>query len=667
MSVSNQCRITSVHALSILYLSGSICLLAQILPSEKVLADDKNNEFKARIQPLLDKYCMRCHSPGDPSGSIDLKSPQTSDEVDSAFETWRSAMRAMKESKMPPEKEPAPTAEEVQLFTSWFNARFVDNVEARPGPFRPRRLSAREYRNTLRSLLGFDLQANVALAEDTVAETSLVMKLLPTDPPGPSRYRNDTFTNPLTPHAWDSYSQLADSAIEELFSSAQRKNLESLAGAIPAEGFALENAERLLRSIQPRAFRRMVDDEQILDVLKRLKLSPDLMGATQFELKAILMSPGFLYRGLLMESEPGKRQPVDNFELAERLSYFLWADMPDEELLKLAATGQLDKEDTLRSQTERMLDSPKARNLADDWAVQWLLLDDIVEVSTDVPYVVALKSQPIDFIDYLIKEDRPLLELIDSDVEFINVHTAGFYAKDRKQLAPYSRPKGIENEIVPNQRIQLVETPGRGGLLTMPGLLAMNRGAIIRGTWILERILGEYLPDPPANVGQVRANKEGENLTFRQRFEQHRSQATCAICHDKIDPLGFVLESYDEKGSFLLASQYQSRKQKIATDTSSPLAQSIDTSGKLPTGETFNDIDDLKKILKSSQRQAVIRNIVSQLMSYALCRKLEYYDQPVVEQITRKMQESDGTYRKLIHEIVHSISFRETIVAGEPQ
>ena len=261
-----------------------------------------------------------------------------------------------------------------------------------------------------------------------------------------------------------------------------------------------------------------------------------------------------------METQAGKPQPVDDFELAERLSYFLWADMPDKELSEVAASGQLSQGDTLRQQTERMLNSPKAFNLAEDWAVQWLLLDDIVEVSTDVPFVVALKSQPIDFINYLIAEDRPILELVDSNVEFINVLTARFYDKDRKQLAPYSRPKGIENEIVPNQKIQLVETAGRGGILTMPGLLAMNRGPIIRGTWILERILGDYLPDPPANVGQVKPNKEGETLSFRQRFEQHRSQATCAICHDKIDPLGFVLESYDANGEFLLASNYPSKE-----------------------------------------------------------------------------------------------------------
>jgi hypothetical protein len=387
------------------------------------------------------------------------------------------------------------------------------------------------------------------------------------------------------------------------------------------------------------------------------------MSALRLELKTVLMSPGFLYRGILMNSVPGKQQVVDDFELAERLSYFLWADMPDRELFDAVRGGQLRDTHALKKQVDRMLDSPKSYNLAEDWAVQWLLLDDIQEVSNNVPLVKTLMNQPIDFLDYLIREDRPLLELIDSKVDFINIHTAGFYAKDRSQLKPYVRPHGIENEIVPNQRIRLEETEGRGGVLTMPGILAMNQGPIIRGTWILERILGVYLPDPPADVGQVQPNKQGENLTFRQRFERHRTQPTCALCHDKIDPLGFALESYDSKGVFLLASSSKARNLKGESSTTQP----IDTSGQLPTGERFADIEELKTILVTSQRESVIRNLVVQMLSYALCRKLEYYDEPTIGEITKKMLSTNGTYRQLIHEIVNSLPFRETMTKGDVQ
>ncbi|MDX1928162.1 MAG: DUF1592 domain-containing protein [Pirellulaceae bacterium] len=645
MPESSNLRQARSGRLRVFIVAGMLLLLF----SAASKGDDSLADFTLHVRPFLAKYCFQCHSEGDPSASIDLKSPQSSDEIDAAYESFRNAVRAITEQRMPPEDEAKPSPEERAAIEKWYKARFVDNVVARPGPHRPRRLSAREYRNTLRTLFGFDLLANVALAEDTVAETSLVLKLLPTDPPGPSRYRNDTYSNPLSSVAWDSYSQLADSAIEELFSTKRKANLELLSGKVEEAGFSISNAERLLREFYPRALRRPVAEDQVRAAIERVKMASDLVDATRFELKALLMSPGFLYRGLLMETQPGKTQAVDDFELAERLSYFLWADMPDRELSNLAASGQLKQSETLRQQTERMLNSPKATNLAEDWAVQWLLLDNIVEVSTDVPFVVALKSQPIDFIHYLISEDRPILELVDSKVEFINVLTARYYDKDRKQLAPYSRPKGIENEIVPNQKIQLIETSGRGGILTMPGLLAMNRGPIIRGTWILERILGEFLPDPPANVGQVRANKEGETLTFRQRFEQHRAQSTCAICHDKIDPLGFVLESYDPNGALM---------QNLG---------SIDTSGNLPSGEAFANVDELKRIFVSSQSETVVRNVVVQLLSYALCRKLEFYDQPVVDEITQLMLKSQGTYRQLIHAIVNSLPFRETVAAGVSQ
>lgn len=628
-------------------------------------------EYEKDIQPLLSKYCYKCHSSEEPNGKLNLAGLRTKSDVDKAYESWGRAVQLIREEKMPPSDEPAPTTTERELISSWYRSRFVENIVAQPAPFQVRRLSAREYRHTLRSLLGFDLMVNIIGAQETLTESSLVMKLVPTDPQGPSGYRNDTHANPLTTVAWDRYSQIVDSAILELFSPQRRVQLESLAGPLPGSGLNLANADQLLRGLFPRALRRPPPSERIDAAMARVQASPDLVGQLQFEIKSLLMAPDFLYRGLQVAGAPGQQQqqqqPVDDFELAERLSYFIWADMPDEELLHIAEKGALHQPHVFREQIERMLDSPKANNLAEDWAVQWLSLGEIDEVSTNVPLVTALKQQAIDFLRYLICEDRPLLEIIDSDVEFVNVHTERFYAGDKQQLTRYVRPKGIEVEIVPNQRIQLVNTVGRGGILTMPGILAMNHGPIIRGTWILEKILGERLPDPPANVGQVRPNKAGENLTFRQRFEQHRSQATCALCHDKIDPLGFALESYDEQGAFLLAANYKApRQKKTGADlTEASTKTNLDTSGKLPSGEQFEDVEGLKEILKTTQRHTVVRNIVVQMLSYALCRKLEFYDQPTVDRITRHMLESQGTFRQLIHEIAASLPFREATFPGD--
>jgi hypothetical protein len=314
-----------------------------------------------------------------------------------------------------------------------------------------------------------------------------------------------------------------------------------------------------------------------------------------------------------------------------------------------------------------MLASPKARSLAEDFAVQWLTLDEIASTSRNPPQRVALRSQPIDFMHYLFTSDRPLIELIDSKVAFVSPFTQGFYPNDRRQMKRYSKPKGIEVEIVPNQKISLENTPERGGILTIPGVLAMNKGPVLRGVWMLERILGDHLPDPPMDVGQVPKNKRGQNLTFRQRFELHRSKATCAVCHNKIDPLGFGLQGYDGRGAYLLSKKYVPTKKERKKGTAPTAAQrrGIDTSGRLPSGETFENFQELKQILATTQRKKVIRNIVKQMLSYALCRKLEIYDRPTVDNMVDDLHASNGTYRDLILKIASSLPFQQTILRGK--
>ena len=616
------------------------------------------------IRPFLKKHCVKCHGGEKVKGKVDFTKIISAADIDSEFELWETAADALKFEEMPPEDEPQPTAEERTAFLAWYQNRFVKSVEARPAPFKPRRLSASEYRNTLRSLFGFDLEVAVIAAEQTITEKSMVMKLLPIDPPGKSGYTNDTHGNPLSTLIWEQYSYLVDSSLEQLFSKKRRQQLEKLSGSIPDSGFAPANAEKIVRTLIPRVFRRSVPSAELDKIISALKGKdgPELIKATKSELKVALMSPGFIYRGLLMEGEQGTQQAVDDFELAERLSYFLWGDMPDTQLLDLAANNTLNQPEVFSVQVNRMLDSPKARQLADSFAVQWLTLNEIDHVSNDPPYTVALKTQPIDFIDYLIREDRPVMELIDSEVEFINPLTAKFYGKDRNQMVAYRKQKGIEREAVPNSKIILKDAKGRGGLLTMPGVLAMNKGPVLRGTWMLERIMGDHLSDPPADVGVVKKNGGGQNLSFRERFEQHRSNASCAICHDKIDPFGFAMQAYDVEGKFVMGVDPNPKKKKRKTQYD---GGEFDTSGKLPTGEEFNDFSELKKILMTSKREVVIRNVVEQTLSYALCRKLEIYDRPAVDLITEEIAKSNGTWRDLVKAVTNSLPFRETVLESK--
>jgi hypothetical protein len=645
-----------------LYQLRLIILLVCVCPFlvEKLVGAD---DFERDVRPLLKQYCLNCHGDEEAHADIDFSSMDLA-KID--FELWQTAVGLINDGIMPPADEPQPTADEKETLNGWYK-HLIDSVQPHPGFFRPRRLSAHEYRNTLHSILGFPLDVVVTEAEQTVAEKSLVMKLLPTDPPGPSGFKNDTSGNPLSTVIWDQYSYLIDNALERLFAPNHRESLEAYTGKVVGQFLSPDQATSLIRAIARRAYRRPVDEASLEMAFAAIdgKSGVALQSAVQVELKAILMSPKFLYRGLLMDVPRDTQRPVDDFELAERLSYFLWADMPDDPLFELAETGQLSRNDVVSAQVDRMLASPKARSLAETMGVEWFSLNEIDNVSNNPPVADALKRQPIDFLNYLFTEDRPLLELIDSRTTFVNPHTAKYYPTDRQQMTKYQKQKGIEVEAVPNQKITLEATPERGGLLTMPGVLAMNRGPVLRGIWILERVLGEHLPDPPANVGQVAPNKRGEHLTFRQRFEQHRSNTACAACHDKIDPLGFALQSYGPGGGYIKSADYADMRGKVKKKDrgkTQPDQQPIDTSGKLPSGESFDDYSQLQQILVTAQKRRVIRNLVRRTMAYALCRKLTVHDRATVEAIVAKLDESNGTFGDMIHLITGSLPFRETVV-----
>lgn len=604
--------------------------------------------FEKDVRPIIEHSCIKCHGGEKVKGKVDFSKILTQADADAHFDLWETVESVLEAGEMPPEDEPPLSEADQKAIITWYRQRLEAPVEALPGDFRPRRLSGPEYRNTLRSLFGFDLKVAVAKAEQTVAgEESLVLKLLPTDPPGASGFVNDTRSARLSSVILDEYSHLSDAALETLFSKIKRET---------AAGFSMAQAETLIRSFVPRAMRRPVSGEQVDKMIAALdgKDGEALIAATKFELKAVLMSPAFLYRGILMEGTPGKQQPVDPFELAERLSYFLWEDMPDEELAKAAANGSLSTPEALAGQVERMLLSPKARNLAESFGVQWLGLESLDELLQSDPIRLhALKTQPVDFLHYLFTEDRPVMEIIDSKITFVNQGTSGFYGKDRQRMTRYATTKGIERQTTPNQRLTLVDAEGRGGILTMPGILTMNEGPIQRGTWMLRQILGEQLGDPPADTPPIEPSPRGLNLSFRERFEIHRSNVTCARCHEKIDPLGFAFEAYDKNGQYLLASD-----RKKGNKESAP----INASGKLPSGEAFEDFAQLKSIFLTSQRETIVRNIVVRTLSYALCRKLERRDQPTVETITKNLCENNGTWKSLFIQIARSLPFRETII-----
>ena len=616
--------------------------------------------FEDKVRPILEKNCLECHGGKKVKGKVDFSKILTEKDADANFELWETVVEVVEAGEMPPENKAPLSEADQKTIVTWYQERSQASIEAKATVFKPRRLSGPEYRNTLRSLFGFDLEVAVVEAEQTVvSDSSLVLKLLPTDPPGPSGFINDTHRARLSPVIWDQYLHLSNAALEKLFSKSGRTQLGELLGAsLPdewqPEDLSQKQAERLIRTFVPRALRRPAPENQLSKMLSVIsgKGGAELLTATKFELRAVLMSPQFFYRGLLMKGEAGKQQAVDSFELAERLSYFLWEDRPDEELTRLALDGSLSDEKVLSEQVVRMLASPKARSLAESFGAQWLGINSLDElVGKDPIRHHALKTQAIDFLNYLFTERRPVMELIDSKVTFVNQGTSGFYGKDRQRMKRYNKAKGIERQRTPNQKLELVHAEGRGGLLTMPGILTMNQGPIQRGTWMLRRIMGVEVGEPPADTPPIKGSPRGKNLSFRERFEAHRSNPSCARCHVKIDPLGFALEAYDRNGQFLDSSERLKGK-----------PSTIDSSGKLPSGETFKNFVELKSILMTSQQEVIVRNIVEKTLSYALCRKLTRSDQAVVNAISENLCEKDGTWLNLFQQIVSSLPFRETII-----
>jgi hypothetical protein len=366
--------------------------------------------------------------------------------------------------------------------------------------------------------------------------------------------------------------------------------------------------------------------------------------ALRLMLKAVLVSPQFLYITPAMEAEPGPGiVPLDDHQLASRLSYLLWATMPDNELSKLADRGQLHEPEVLKAQVRRMLKDPRSRALFDGFGAQWLGLGDLATKTFDTdkfPQMTGeLRAAMYDearlFFDSVVRDNRSVVSLVDSDYTFLNGTLATLYGLDEDVTGPRWR------------KVKLTDA-NRGGILGMPGVLAMtsfpNRTSPVkRGVWVLEQVLGEHIPPPPPNVPALEKQDRQtvETLTLRQRTELHVSDPTCANCHKVLDPIGFGLENFDAIGRW--------RDQDDA-------GGAIDAAGELPGGQHFASPKELKAII-AARTDDLARNLTEKLLAYALCRQLEGYDEIVVDHLMETIAKDGYRMRTLITEIVTSYPF----------
>ena len=337
---------------------------------------------------------------------------------------------------------------------------------------------------------------------------------------------------------------------------------------------------------------------------------------------------------------PGDVRDLNDYEVASRLSYFLWSSMPDPELLALAENGELRKDGNLEKQVARMIQDWRSSAFVNNFAGQWLQIRNLWEVEIDPgafpkfdPQLRgAMKEETARFFTAVMKEDRPVTELLDADFTFVNEKLARFYGID-----------GVKGDEF--QRVTLPKDSPRGGVLTQASVLLATStptrtSPVIRGKWILEQILGTPPPPPPPDVPPLPEQKQiNQTASLRQRLEEHRSRAECAGCHAKMDPLGFALENFDATGAWR------------DSDSKFP----IDASGKLTNGATFSGPRELKQVLKANKN--FVRCLTQKMMTYALGRGLEHYDRCATDALVTKLAEQGNRFSVLVTGIVTSDPF----------
>jgi len=422
----------------------------------------------------------------------------------------------------------------------------------------------------------------------------------------------------------------------------------TLEGPLSAQE-ALADAQwrKILERAGLKLFRRPVEDAErdrllalVREVLAGGSNTVETIGVVT---EAMLCSSKFLFRGGAQPGGPEERGivPIDEFSLASRLSYFLWSSCPDDELIGLAARGELRK--NLDAQVRRMIGDWKARALTENFAGQWLQLRDVGLVGPDQRrfpefngrLAFDMKRESEIYFDHILRENRSALEFLDSDYTYLNERLSRYYG--------IGNVKG--NEF---RKVSLAGTP-RGGILTHGSILTLTShptrtSPVKRGKFLLENILGTPPPPPPQNVPPLDEAGRGRQLrgALRQRMEQHRADPTCASCHAFLDPVGFAFEHFDAVGRWRDRDNFEP----------------IDASGQLVTGQKFDGAEALRKLLVDLKKRDFTRSLTENLLVYALGRGLDYNDKPFKDEIIRHAAENGYRFQEVILAVARSIPFQ---------
>lgn len=613
--------------------------------------------YERDIRPLMAKKCFECHNTGNTKGGVNLDNYKEQARVIKDGQLWLKVLDQIKTRQMPPKTEQRLSEADYNHLVNAINSILQTSLRQKsPGHIVIRRLGHSEYQYTIQDLLhvnfdarnyfpsdgsgggGFDNQGSALFFTPLKLERyyDAASEIIDTV------YRNKSIWKRVVPVAynqnwWQRFRNWIKSLI---FDDYEEVNPPELAAKKVIYPFATKAYRRFLKEGEKAKlislFREVYDQNDSLDIPRRFD-----EGIAQ-TFKAILVSPNFLYR---VEEEPERAgsYPVSNFELATRLSYFLWSSMPDQELFDLAYMGKLQDTLVLEAQVKRMLRNPKAKRFAENFSTQWLgitklmddqpLLDPEKYPGFDTEVRKALYRETIEYFYHVLTESKNLMDLIKSNYTFLT-----------KDLADYYGIPGVSGKEF--HKVTLTDS-ARGGVLGMGSVLATTSFAtrtspVLRGKWVMEQLLGISPPPPPPVVAELTEDeKTHHELGLRKILELHRSKPDCQSCHEKMDPLGLGLENFDPGGRWR-TSYGQVR---------------IDPSGVTEDGKTFQGPVELKQILMT-EKEKIARNLSSKMLSYALGRSLLFTDEPALRTLDNCLLENNFNPEPFLIELVKSYPFR---------
>jgi len=630
-----------------------------VICATALLADypEEQKHYWEVVKPIFDQKCNRaCHNADDNKGGLNLNQFDFILSIQKRGDVFLKVIEHVENETMPPEGKPQLTLQEKDTLLFYVRKYIKDALEKPdPGLITARRLSNQEYEYAIEDLTGVIINTD---------------SLLPRDPGGGEGFDNFSGTLYITPLLMERYFELSEQVVELM-----QDNEALWRRHVPDNKFSwwqklrhwwhslvmnedlayqqtVQNAQKGIVSFATLAYRRYLNGDeraQLLDFFEQVYQSlpenaESFDRAMQEVLKAVLVSHHFLIR---QEADPPLAEPylVGNFELATRISSFLWCSIPDLELLEAAYKGDLRRPELVRLQVRRMLEDPKSKRMAESFVTQWLEIDNIVQPEFEMDPALfpnfnqelrtAMYRETVEYFNYTLSDSRNFLELLTGDYTFLN-----------ESLAQHYGIANIQGDSL--RRVQL-NTPERGGILGMASVLTAtslpNRTSpVLRGKWVMEKILSSPPKPPPPNVPDLEATKEiHDELTLRQALELHRKDPACSGCHQDMDDLGFALENFDAVGRWR------------ATYNNSPVE--IDVRGRLKSGEEFEGTIELKHILNTRQQQFA-KGISRKMLGFALGRSVVFKDTKTVNELAETLIDKHFDPVPFIEEIVLSYPFQ---------